>query len=209
MASPSSDVAGVATSAVFVPSPRLGDVAPPITIKLLVAGGSTVGKTTFIGSVSDIEPLSTAGPVTSRSAGIDDDGGVSDRTTTTNVAIDFGRVQLRGDLLLYLFGIPAQDRLAVMCDDLVRGALGAVVLVDTTRLDASFPAVDYFESRRIPFVVAVNCFDGEVQHALDDVRRALAVAADVPVIHTDARAREATKQALIAVVQLAMARLAV
>ncbi len=204
MAFPSSDVVA---SAAVVPAPRAGDQVPPISLKLVIAGGFAVGKTTFIGSISDITPLSTEAAMTSKSIGVDDAGGVSHRKTTTTVAMDFGRIELPGNLLLYLFGTPGQDRFAFMWDDLVRGALGAVVLVDTTRLDACFPAVDYFESRKIPFVVAVNCFDGVAQHSLDDVRRALAVPADVPVIHTDARTREVTKQALIEVVRLAMARL--
>lgn len=208
MASPSSDVTRTAAKAAVVPSPRSGDQEPPITLKLVIAGGFAVGKTTFIGSISDIKPLSTEAAMTSKSVGVDDAGGVTSRKTTTTVAMDFGRIELPGNLLLYLFGTPGQDRFAFMWDDLVRGALGAIVLVDTTRLDACFPAVDYFESRGIPFIVAVNCFDGVAQHSLDDVRRALMIPADVPIIHTDARAREATKQALISVVRLAMARLA-
>jgi len=206
--SPSSDMVGTATVAAVVPAPRASDQAPPITLKVVVAGGFAVGKTTFIGSISDIKPLSTEAAMTSKSIGVDDAGGVTDRKTTTTVAMDFGRIELPGNLLLYLFGTPGQDRFAFMWDDLVRGALGAVVLVDSTRLDACFPAIDYFESRQIPFVVAVNCFDGIARHTLEDVRRALSIPIDVPVIHTDARAREATKHALIAVVRLAIARLA-
>lgn len=207
MASPSSDIAQPHTAAAVVPAQRTAVQAPPITLKLVVAGGFAVGKTTFIGSISDIKPLSTEAMMTSKSVGVDDAGGVTDRKTTTTVAMDFGRIELPGNLLLYLFGTPGQDRFAFMWDDLVRGALGAIVLVDSTRLDACFPAVDYFESRDIPFIVAVNCFDGVAQHSLDDVRQALSIPSDVPVIHTDARAREATKQALIAVVRLAMTRL--
>jgi signal recognition particle receptor subunit beta len=132
---------------------------------------------------------------------------VSDRKTTTTVAMDFGRISLPGNLWLYLFGTPGQDRFLFMWDDLVQGAIGAVVLVDTERLEQCFPAVDYFEARQIPFVVAVNCFDGVARHQLDDVREALAVPAHVPMLYTDARTRAATKQTLISLVQLAMQRL--
>ncbi len=163
--------------------------AAPTTVKIVVAGGFAVGKTTFIGSMSDIEPLSTEAAMTEHSVGVDDAGGVSDRKTTTTVAMDFGRIALPGNLWLYLFGTPGQDRFLFMWDDLVRGAIGAVVLVDTERLDQCFPAVDYFESRGIPFVVAVNCFDGVARHELDDVREALAVPEHVPVLYTDARTR--------------------
>ena len=144
-------------------------------VKIVVAGGFAVGKTTFIGSISDIEPLSTEAAMTEHSLGVDDAGGVSDRKTTTTVAMDFGRIGLPGNLWLYLFGTPGQDRFLFMWDDLVLGAIGAVVLVDTDRLEQCFPAIDYFESRGIPFVVAVNCFDGVAKHHLEDVREALQV----------------------------------
>ena len=197
MAFPRSDVA----------TPPTGTEAAPTTVKIVVAGGFSVGKTTFIGSISDIEPLSTEAAMTEHSLGIDDAGGQTERKTSTTVAMDFGRIALPGNLWLYLFGTPGQDRFLFMWDDLVRGAIGAVVLVDTERLEQCFPAIDYFEARQIPFVVAVNCFDGIAKHELDAVREALAVPNHVPMIYTDARSRQATKQTLINLVQLAMQRL--
>ncbi len=179
----------------------------PTVVKIVIAGGFAVGKTTFIGSISDIDPLNTEAAMTEHSVGVDDAGGITERKTHTTVAMDFGRIALPGSLWLYLFGTPGQDRFLFMWDDLVRGAIGAVVLVDTERLDQCFPAVDYFEGRGIPFIVAVNCFDGVARHQLDDVREALGLSPEVPLIYTDARERAATKQALIAVVQLAMERL--
>ncbi len=179
----------------------------PTVVKIVIAGGFAVGKTTFIGSISDIDPLNTEAAMTEHSVGVDDAGGITERKTHTTVAMDFGRIALPGSLWLYLFGTPGQDRFLFMWDDLVRGAIGAVVLVDTERLDQCFPAVDYFEGRSIPFIVAVNCFDGVARHQLDDVREALGLSAEVPLIYTDARDRAATKQALIAVAQLAMERL--
>jgi signal recognition particle receptor subunit beta len=197
MAYPRSDLAA--------PTPKT-DVAPT-TVKIVVAGGFAVGKTTFIGSISDIDPLRTEASLTEHSVGVDDAGDRTRKTETT-VAMDFGRIALPGNLWLYLFGTPGQDRFLFMWDDLVRGAIGAVVLVDTDRLEQCFPAVDYFEARQIPFVVAVNCFDGVAKHQLDDVREALAVPAHVPMMYTDARSRAATKQSLVLLVQHAMRRLA-
>jgi uncharacterized protein len=197
MAYPRSDLAA--------PAPTTG--LAPTTVKIVVAGGFAVGKTTFIGSISDIEPLRTEAALTEHSVGVDDAGDRSRKTETT-VAMDFGRIALPGNLWLYLFGTPGQDRFLFMWDDLVRGAIGAVVLVDTDRLEQCFPAVDYFEARQIPFVVAVNCFDGVAKHQLEDVREALAVPAHVPMMYTDARSRAATKQSLVLLVQHAMRRLA-
>jgi signal recognition particle receptor subunit beta len=179
----------------------------PTTVKIIIAGGFAVGKTTFIGSISDIEPLSTEAAMTEHSIGIDD-AGQRIRKTETTVAMDFGRIALPSNLWLYLFGTPGQDRFLFMWDDLVRGAIGAVVLVDTDRVEQCFGAVDYFEARGIPFIVAVNCFDGIARHPLEEVREALSVPEDVPMTYTDARSRPATKQTLVLLVQHAMRRLA-
>ena len=206
MAFPRSDVA-TPHAAAAGGSPLPGPALAPTVVKIVVAGGFAVGKTTFIGSISDIEPLSTEAAMTEHSIGVDDAGRRSESKTTTTVAMDFGRIALPGNLWLYLFGTPGQDRFLFMWDDLVRGAIGAVVLVDTDRLEQCFPAVDYFESRGIPFVVGINCFDGVARHQIEEVRDALSVPPDVPMLYTDARSRGATKQALVTLVQHAMARL--
>jgi signal recognition particle receptor subunit beta len=176
--------------------------AVPLPVKIIVAGGYAVGKTTFVGSISEIEPLTTEAALTSHSAGVDIAGEGGKQSTT--VAMDFGWITLTEDLVLYLFGTPGQDRFHFMWDDLVRGAIGAVVLADTSRLQHCFAAVDYFEATGIPFIVAVNAFFGRLHHDLEDVREALALSPDVPLLATDARDRAATKSSLLELVQHAL-----
>ncbi len=175
----------------------------PLAVKILIAGGFGVGKTTLVSAVSEIRPLQTEEVLTNAGVGIDDVNGVEGKTTTT-VAMDFGRISINDDIVLYLFGTPGQDRFWFLWDELALGALGAVVLADTRRLTDCFPSVDYFEQRSTPFLVAVNCFDGVQKHSADAVRRALDLDPDVPVVLCDARDRRSIKDVLIALVEHVM-----
>jgi uncharacterized protein len=170
-----------------------------LSVKIVIAGGFGVGKTTFVGAVSEIEPLRTEALMTEASTPVDDLTMLPDKTTTT-VAMDFGRITLAEDLVLYLFGTPGQNRFWFMWDDICRGAIGAVVLVDSRRLADCFGAVDYVEQRGTPFIVALNAFDGIQHHDVDEVRDALQLGPEVPFVVTDARDRESVKNVLVSLV---------
>jgi uncharacterized protein len=179
--------------------------APPVPVKILIAGGFGAGKTTMVNSISEIPPLSSEAAMTSVARGVDDLDAVGTKTTTT-VALDFGRITVDKTLRLYLFGTPGQDRFGFMWNQLVTGALGGIVIVDSRRLDDSFPAVDFFESRNLPFVISLNPFDGSLPHSPDDVKAALDLDPDVPVVITDARQREDVKTSLLALLDVVLAR---
>ncbi|GAA0744896.1 ATP/GTP-binding protein [Dactylosporangium roseum] len=177
----------------------------PTAVKIIIAGGFGAGKTTLVGSISEIPPVTTEALMTTASIEHDDATLVPDKGSTT-VAMDFGRITLYQDLVLYLFGTPGQRRFWFMWDELCRGAIGAVVIADTRRLADCFGAIDFFENRRLPYVIAVNNFEGAARYHLDDIRDALAIHRSVPMLNADVRSRASAKEILVAVTEHALAR---
>lgn len=176
---------------------------PRVALKILIAGGFGVGKTTMVGAVSEIRPLRTEEMLTDVGTAVDDLKGIEAKTTTT-VAMDFGRLTFPDGIALYLFGTPGQERFWFMWDEISYGAVGAIVLADTRRITASFASIDYFEQRDLPFVVAVNCFDGARRYSMEEIRTALDVDPHVPLVLCDVRQRESAKQVLITLIEHAI-----
>ncbi len=183
-----------------------GELLVPTPVKIVIAGGFGTGKTTMVNSVSEIPPLHTEELLTEAGVGVDDVLGLEQKETTT-VALDFGRITINPEVVLYLFGTPGQNRFWFMWDELAFGAIGAVILVDTRRLDSSFPSIDFFERRGIPFIIAVNCFEGAHTYEAAEVRRALDVDDAIPLVLCDARDRESSKTVLVNLIQHTMDRL--